>query len=423
MKAVGSSSMTRSDARLRPPAKSFSTSMPKRAPKRARDDVVKKNEEAPAAANSLMTALMRRGSVSVLEALEVELPEVLKTEVIAKLPLDDTLELAQVSKWCRDAVWSPETLRIFYWNKPHSHRIGWQDHALNHPLETAVRSGNLPAIKALIEVGTYDVNEQTEYMNYVGGSHIHTYKWKWHTPLHLAALYGQPKVMRLLVEAGADVDAYDARGNTPLLIAAEQRRTDVVMELIKLGADVNRKKKPRFATPLHAAVLRMDMGSVVALLTAGADVNAVVDGKYLEWTPDTNYYHSSHEEKVHLRCGCFTPLDILGFKCSTADGLEGTSENTEVDPARYDDHVRYLQAFHKASVCNERLHPDMTAFTTLEPEKTKHGAELRKDAPTPNAYDVGERSDWFQSLTSMNLILTHAGAKHRHEIKQSADEE
>ena len=48
---------------LRPPAKSSRTSMPKRAPKRARDDVVKKNEEAPAAANSLMTALMRRGSV------------------------------------------------------------------------------------------------------------------------------------------------------------------------------------------------------------------------------------------------------------------------------------------------------------------------------------------------------------------------
>ena len=88
---VGSSSIGQQAARLMPPAKSSRTPMPKRAPKRARDDVLKKNEEAPAAASSLMTALMRRGTVSVLEALEVELPEVLKTEVVGKhLPLDDT---------------------------------------------------------------------------------------------------------------------------------------------------------------------------------------------------------------------------------------------------------------------------------------------------------------------------------------------
>tara|TARA_B110000444_G_scaffold226430_1_gene230954 strand:+ start:488 stop:1396 length:909 start_codon:yes stop_codon:yes gene_type:complete len=301
---------------------------------------------------------------------------------------------------------------------------------LSNPLETAVRSGNLPAIKALIEEGTYDVNAQTGYMDY--GMYC-MYRFQWHTALHLAALYGQPKVMRLLVEAGADVDAYDARGNTPLLIATEQRRTDVVMELIKLGADVNRKKKPRLATPLHAAVLRMDMGSVVALLTAGADVNAVVDGKYLEWTPDTNYNHHSHEEKVRLNCGWFTPLDILGCKCSTGlhdpslyDPTDGTSETPKVNPARYDDYVRYLQAFRKASVSDERLHPDLnlTAFSALESRGLQHETELRKNAPRPNVYVVGEGSDWFQSLTSMNLILTQAGAKRRDEIKQSdADDE
>ena len=175
-----------------------------------------------------------------------------------------------------------------------------------------MRSGNLPAIKAMIEAGEHDVHAQSDYMQCV-------YSSGWHTPLHLAALYGQPKVMRLLVEAGADVDAYDSRGNTPLLLAAEQRRTDVVMELIRLGADVNKKKGPHFCTPLHAAVLRMDMGSVVALLTAGADVNAVVDGNYLVQTPDTRYYHTSSEEKEHLRNGCFTPLDILRFKCLTSD--------------------------------------------------------------------------------------------------------
>ena len=378
--------------------------MPKRAPKRARDDVLKKNEEAPAAASSLMTALMRRGTVSVLEALEVELPEVLKTEVIGKhLPLDSTLNLAQVSKWCRDAVWSPEAVHDLKMSKRYFATEYWQEHAIKYPLETAVRSGNLPAIKAMIEEGSQDVNAQSEY---------HCWCSDWWTPLHLAALYGQPKVMRLLVEAGANVDAYDSEGNTPLLLAAEQRRTDVVMELIRLGADVNKKKRPRFCTPLHAAVLHMDMGSVVALLTAGADVNAVVDGKYLMKTPDCQWWHSSSEEKEYLRNGCFTPLDILGFKCRRS-----------YEFLTYDDYVRYLQAFRKASVSNKRIYPEqnLTAFSALESENTKDGAELRRDAPRPNVYDVGEGNSWFQSLVSMNLILTQAGAKPYKEIKQDDD--
>ena len=394
--------------------------MPKRAPKRARDDDLKKNEEAPAAASSLMTALMRRGTVSVLEALEVELPEVLKTEVIGKhLPLDSTLNLAQVSKWCRDAVWSPEAVHDWKMSKRYNSEY-WQERAIIYPLETAVRSGNLPAIKAMIEEGSQDVNAQSPYM------------WgttEWYTPLHLAALYGQPKVMRLLVEAGADVDAYDSRGNTPLLLAAEQRRTDVVMELIRLGADVNKKKGPHFCTPLHAAVLRMDMGSVVALLTAGADVNAVVDGKYLMQTPDCHWWLCSSEEKEHLRNGCYTPLDILGFKCLTSDysyltetPTDTASKDPKVNPAKYDDYVRYFQTFRKASVSNVRgTGEHLTAFSALESKDTKHGADLRRDAPRPDVYDVGEGSSWFQSLTSMNLILTQAGAKAYKEIKQDDD--
>jgi ankyrin repeat protein len=58
----------------------------------------------------------------------------------------------------------------------------------------------------MIEDGGFDVNEQTEYM-----ALAMDYSCSWHTPLHLAAMYGQPKVMRLLVEAGADVDAYDSK--------------------------------------------------------------------------------------------------------------------------------------------------------------------------------------------------------------------
>ena len=54
---------------------------------------------------------MRRGSVSILEAVAVKLPDVFAAEILPKLDLFDTLNLAQVSKSYNDAVWSVEGVR------------------------------------------------------------------------------------------------------------------------------------------------------------------------------------------------------------------------------------------------------------------------------------------------------------------------
>ena len=48
---------------------------------------------------------LRRGS-DVLDAVAVQLPDVFIGEILPKLDLKDTLNLAQVSKAYRDAVWS-----------------------------------------------------------------------------------------------------------------------------------------------------------------------------------------------------------------------------------------------------------------------------------------------------------------------------
>lgn len=106
------------------------------------------------------------------------------------------------------------------------------------------------------------------------------------------------------------------------------------------------------------------------------------------------------------------------------DVSDNPSKQPKVNPAIYDDYIRYLQAFRKASVSNERIFPDcnLTAFSALEYESTKHADELRRDAPRPNVYDLWG-SSWFQSLVSMNLILTQAGAKFYKEIKQDDDTE
>lgn len=90
--------------------------------------------------------------------------------------------------------------------------------------------------------------------------------------LSSAALGGAARTARLLLDRGADPDG------GALLSAASTARPDVVRLLLEAGADVDRREPDTGRTPLHAAV---DAGPaddtpevVRALLAAGADVHA-----------------------------------------------------------------------------------------------------------------------------------------------------
>ena len=48
----------------------------------------------------------QRGEESIIEALAVQMSDVFYSEILPKLDLISTLNLAQVSKRCNDAVWS-----------------------------------------------------------------------------------------------------------------------------------------------------------------------------------------------------------------------------------------------------------------------------------------------------------------------------
>jgi ankyrin repeat protein len=65
------------------------------------------------------------------------------------------------------------------------------------------------------------------------------------TALHLAAHYGRPGVVRLLIEAGADVNALadNIIGNTPLMAAIAGGNEAIVRELIAAGADPYKKDR------------------------------------------------------------------------------------------------------------------------------------------------------------------------------------
>lgn len=98
----------------------------------------------------------------------------------------------------------------------------------NFPLVKAAQNGHLEIVKIFVEEKSADVN----FVDFEK------------TPLIMYAAYGgNPKLIKYLVDAGADVNSYsmkkDIEGMTALMVAAENGYVKIAEELIKSGANVN----------------------------------------------------------------------------------------------------------------------------------------------------------------------------------------
>jgi ankyrin repeat protein len=96
-------------------------------------------------------------------------------------------------------------------------------------------------------------------------------------PLHWAALYGQTKVMKLLLAEKADVNLLDGDGFTPLHWAATFNKRDAVELLLANKANMNIKVEKYGWTPLRLAVIHGHMAAAEALLNGGSDPNVKDD--------------------------------------------------------------------------------------------------------------------------------------------------
>ena len=123
-------------------------------------------------------------------------------------------------------------------------------------LSGAVRQKHADVVKVLIDAGA-DIETRNKDL------------W---TPLLLSSQNGGLRIVKMLVEAGAGVSATQRGGSTSLMIAAVFGHTETVRYLVGLPqVDVSHKDKKGF-TSLLASAEKPGAGVVQLLIDAGADI-------------------------------------------------------------------------------------------------------------------------------------------------------
>lgn len=92
------------------------------------------------------------------------------------------------------------------------------------------------------------------------------------TPMHKAALSGNPAVVRLLLDYGASVNVGDRFGYSPLYYGVSSGNFDVVKLLLDNSAKVN-SASLKGQVPFHSAALSGNLDVIKLLLDKGVNVN------------------------------------------------------------------------------------------------------------------------------------------------------
>ena len=125
------------------------------------------------------------------------------------------------------------------------------------------------------------------------------------TPLGFAVFFGQPEIVKALLQVGADVNipSRESMKVTPLASAAAAKQTDIARLLIEHGANVNARAASNHI-PLHEAAGNGDVELVRLLIENGADVNARTDDGKTPMDFAIEYKRDEVVELLGKLCGC-----------------------------------------------------------------------------------------------------------------------
>jgi len=96
------------------------------------------------------------------------------------------------------------------------------------------------------------------------------------TPMHGAAAYGHPEMVKYLIDKGADVNIANDFGYTPILGAASGGNVEGIQYLIDAGADIN-TKLPNGESLIHMAARGGNVEVLKMLVDNGVDINQKTD--------------------------------------------------------------------------------------------------------------------------------------------------
>lgn len=159
------------------------------------------------------------------------------------------------------------------------------------PIHNVAATGCMPSLLLLIEaVGS--ASDISKYINTRKGDGL--------TPLYIACLYENVKIVRELINYGADPNIGDINGTRPLDVLFETTgNRELYKLLLGAGADPNYISSEDGHAPIVHAIWRGDPIIMEMIIKAGANVNRVdVDGN----TPlmIACGVHGDHEPKINI---------------------------------------------------------------------------------------------------------------------------
>jgi ankyrin repeat protein len=100
------------------------------------------------------------------------------------------------------------------------------------------------------------------------------------SPLHIAARHGYPEIVKILLDANADINAKSGHSGdmTPIHLAIINGHTEVVEMLIKAGADLNDRGRYAQVSPLLLAAFLGRHEFINTLLNSSADIRGTISG-------------------------------------------------------------------------------------------------------------------------------------------------